>query len=85
MKISVELVEKTKGWLQEEGIKHFRDIKETHGEIAAVFMEGSIPHAVHFNEGMSVRNFMRQSGECKNWTAHEFDDNWESLIEKVIK
>ena len=85
MKISDGLIKKTKEWLQEEGIKHFKDIKKTHGEIAVVFMEGKIPHAVHFNEGMSVRNFMRSSGECDTWTAHEFDDNWENLIEEVIK
>ena len=48
-------------------------------------MEGDIPHIVHFREGMQVRNFMRQSGECNDWSDHEFDDNWVKLIELIIK
>jgi len=89
-KISTELIEKTKKWLHLlGGIKFFKDVKKEHGQINALWMEKygnlEIPHPVHFREGMDVRNFMRGSGECKNWTAHEFDDNWIALVEECIK
>lgn len=45
----------------------------------------SVPHVVHFREGMQVRNFMRNSELCKNWNDHDFDDNWVSLIEECIR
>ena len=80
-----ELVNKTKDWLKDPGIKHFKNIKEKHGKIDAVFMDGPIPHPVHFQEGMTVRNFMRHQIECKGWGDHDFDDNWVSLIEECIK
>jgi len=82
--IPEELVEKTREWLGVDGLKFFRDVKEKYGEVAAVWMDGPIPHAVHFREGMQVRNFMRETGLCEDWTHHELDDNWEDLIEKVI-
>ena len=82
--IPKSLVKKTKKWLRKEGIKHFKDIKEKHHTINAVWNEDGIPHSVHFREGMQVRNFMRDCRECKEWNAHDFDDNWISLIEKVI-
>jgi hypothetical protein len=44
----------------------------------------AIPHPVHFHEGMSVRNFMRKTGLCDGWDAHDYDDNWSTLIEKVL-
>ena len=59
-------------------------IKE-YGEISPVFMEGGIPHAVHLNEGMQIRNFMRSTGFCDDWTAQEFDDSWISLVEEALK
>ena len=83
--ISKELVKKTKKWLRETGIEYFQDIKKEHGCIDAVWNDGGIPHSVHFREGMQVRNFMRQSKLCKNWTDHDYDNNWITLIEKCIK
>ena len=89
MKISNELIEATKKWLGQKGIDHFKEIKEKHGRIDAVYnieLEyGSIPHSVHFNEGMQIRNFMRSTELCKEWTAHDYDDNWVQLMEKVIE
>jgi len=46
---------------------------------------GSIPHPVHFREGMQVRNAMRNSGLCKHWTDHDFDDAWTRVVRKAIK
>jgi len=78
------LVEKTRTWLGKKGIDFFKEMKEKHGEYAAVFMEGRLPHAVHFREGMQVRNFMRKNG-CENWDAHDLDDSWVSLITEVVE
>lgn len=44
-----------------------------------------IPHAVHFREGMQVRNFMRSSGLCDGFDDHDYDDTWVDLIERCIE
>lgn len=83
--ITPALVKACREWLGKMGIDYFRKIRETHGEIAAVFMEsGSMfPHAVHFSEGMQIRNFMRDNG-CADWSADDLDNNWDKLIERCI-
>ena len=85
MNISGELVEKTTEWLGVDGISFFKDIKKKHGEIGAVYSECGIPHSVHFNEGMQVKNFLQGTGLCDNWTCHELDDNWAEVIDKCLK
>ena len=84
VEITEEIVKKTKDWLGEDGIKFFKETKEKYGEIAAVYSEGGIPHSVHFNEGMQVRNFLRSTSLCLNWTHHDLDDNWVKIIEIII-
>ena len=84
-KISKKLIKKTKEWLRKDGITFFRGVKEQYGKINAVWLEDKIPHAVHFREGMRVRNFMRSSGLCEGWDDHDFDNNWINLIKKCIK
>ena len=79
-----KLIEKTRKWLGQEGFNFFKKTKEEYGEYDAVFMEGRFPHAVHFQEGMRVRNFMRENG-CKDWDAHDLDDSWVALITKVVE
>ena len=44
----------------------------------------NIPHAVHFSEGMQVRNFLRQQPETKDWTDHDFDNRYIPLLNEVI-
>lgn len=44
-----------------------------------------IPYAVHFNEGMQIRNFLRGTGLCDNWDCHDLDNNWADIVEKVIE
>lgn len=39
-----------------------------------------IPHPVHAREGMIIRNAMRKSGLCKDWDAHDYDDNWIRVV-----
>jgi hypothetical protein len=79
------LVERVKDWLGEEGIAHFRQYKRTYGEVSPVYMEGGLPHVVHFREGMQVRNYMRKTGLCSDWDSHDYDDSWTSVIEEAIK
>ena len=83
--IPSELIEKTKTWLGKKGKKFFLSVKGKHGTLNACWSEGDIPHPVHFREGMQVRNFMRQSNMCDDWTDHDFDDNWMPLIEEVLE
>jgi hypothetical protein len=83
--ISNELITTTKNWLQKEGIKFFREIKEKHGKINYCWDEKGIPHPVHFREGMQVRNFIRSTGLCNDWNGLDYDDNWIALIEECIK
>lgn len=80
----VELVEKVREWLGPEGIEHFRAIVRDHGEVDAVFMDGGFPHAVHFREGMRVRNKLRELTDHA-WTAHEYDDRWVGIVEEAIR
>ena len=80
--ITDDIINQTRTWLGAEGIAFFRKIKKEHKNIAtACWMEGSIPHPVHFREGMQVRNYLR--GIVK-WTDHQYDDNWAEVIERAI-
>ena len=79
-----ELVEKTREWLGEDGRAFFKKCLEEHGKIDAVYEEGRIPHAVHFREGMSVRNFLRGTGLCDHWTDHDFDNSWVDIVRRAL-
>lgn len=83
--IPPELIKKTKDWLGVDGHKFFNGLLKDHGRIDACFMEGSLPHPVHFREGMQIRNFMRLSNMCDDWGDHDFDDNWVELIRRALK
>lgn len=82
--ITDDLVAQVREWLGTEGRAHFQKIKADHGEINACWMEGGIPHPVHFREGMQVRNKMRELTN-NEWTAHEYDDRWVEVIERAIQ
>jgi hypothetical protein len=84
MKITDELVEKVKKWLGEDGREYFIWCLEEHGGVNPVYMEDGIPHPVHFREGMQIRNFMRTSGLCEDWTDHDLDNNWTEVVEKAL-
>jgi len=71
-------------WLGVDGLKFFRETKEKHGEVAAVYDAGGYPHCVHFAEGMALRNFMRGTGLCKDWDACMYDDTWVSVVEACL-
>lgn len=85
-------------WLRGEGVAFFREMQEKHGTVSPVFMEGfgivggdcgsltigRVPHAVHFHEGMQVRNFLRDLPETNGWDCGDFDDRWQELVELAI-
>ena len=77
--------ERFKKWLRPEGIQWFNDIKKKHGTILAIWKEGYIIHTVHFQEGMQVRNWMRQQPEFSDkLNDHWLDDNWAEFVEKNL-
>lgn len=79
-----KLAKKVRKWLGPQGVKHFRDIKKKHGCIDAVWMEGKLPHPVHFREGMQVRNKLRELTDY-SYSDHEYDEMWVGIIEEAIK
>jgi hypothetical protein len=80
----MNLVEQIRAWLGEQGVTFFRNLKESHGRVDAIWMEGSVPHIVHFREGMQVRNKLRELTN-NEWTAHEYDDRWIGIVEQAIQ
>ena len=83
--ITDTIVKQVRYWLGEEGRKCFASYKEEHGTVSPVFMDGNIPHPVHFREGMAVRNFLRGLDDCKEWDTNQFDNNWKEVVERAIK
>ena len=84
IEIPMSLLLKVKHWLKAGGVKHFQNIVKEHDRIDAVWMEGSIPHPVHFREGMQVRNFLRDQKECNSWNQDDLDNNWVTVIKKIL-
>lgn len=82
--ITKEMIEATKKFLGIEGIAHFRKYKEEYNDVSPV-IPGLIPHPVHFREGMQIRNALREAGVCKDWDAHDYDNNWARIVEEAIK
>lgn len=82
--IPQELVDHVKTRIGPHGCKLFKDYKEKHGTICPTFLRGVVPWPVHLREGMAVRNIMRDLPVCKDWTDHDFDDNWTKVIGKVL-
>lgn len=73
-------------WLTPNGIAFFKGLLKEHNTILAVWMEGDIPHAVHFREGMQVRNWMRSQPEfADNLDDHWLDDNWAEFVSSCLK
>ena len=90
-KITDAIVMYIRLWLKEEGITWFRLVKKTFGTVSPVIPinhklnpDKIIPHPVHFREGMQVRNALRSPPDCFSWGDHDFDDNWEEVVDKAI-
>ncbi len=74
-------------WLRPEGIEYLQGVIKEHGTILAVWNESGIPHCVHFQEGMQIRNWMRDQPEFKDmedWQNHWFDENWAEFAERNL-
>lgn len=82
--ITTDLILGIREWLGPDGQQFFKNLKEEHGRVDPCLKIGDVPHPVHFREGMSVRNKMRQLTNY-SWTDHEYDDNWVQVIEKAIE
>lgn len=80
----IHLIPELKRWLGEAGMTHFRNIKQEHGKVNAVWVELGIPHCVHFREGMQIRNKLRELTDSK-WSVNEYDNTWAEIIEECIK
>jgi len=71
-------------WLGEDGKKFFIDCLNNHGSVSPVIIEDGFPHAVHFREGMQVRNFLRTLPSCSSWTCHDYDNYWTEVVTRAI-
>lgn len=79
-----KLVADVREWLGEDGLAFFRQNLEEHGTVSPLLKDGPIPHPVHFREGMTVRNKLRDLTN-NSWTDHEYDDRWKTVIERAIR
>lgn len=79
----LHLIPDMRKWLGENGLAFFKRIKKEHGTLNAVWMEGGIPHSVHFREGMQIRNKLRDLTQ-NAWTTNEYDNTWADIIEECI-
>jgi hypothetical protein len=84
MAIEPQVISGLKEFLGPEGIQFFREVKKEHGSLNAVWMEDGIPHAVHFREGMQVRNAMRRL-TTNALTAIDYDEMWIEAVEECMK
>ena len=80
-----ELIIAVGNWLGDEGAKFFQGILDEHGELNAVFMKDGFPHAVHFREGMQVRNFIRGTGLLPEDDAIDLDGEWETIVRLALR
>jgi hypothetical protein len=78
------LIEDVRKWLGGDGRDLFLTYYKEHGTVSPVLSGEGMPHPVHFREGMQVRNFMRKTGLCEDWNAHDYDDNWQEVVRKAI-
>ena len=82
----MNIKERFKEFLGEDGINFFTEIYDEHGKLNVCLTDGDIPYPVHFRAGMQVRNWMRGQEEYKNLLEKEqageeqFDDIWEGFV-----
>jgi len=80
-----EILDAVRDWLGIEGLAFFSKVKDDHGRLDAVWMEGGIPHPVHLREGMQIRNFLRSLPQCKDWGCHTLDNEWTKIVEEALE
>ena len=82
-----DLVTRLRKYLGKGGIHFFWTLLRLTKTVSPVLRtKGMIPsHPVHFREGMTVRNWLRDQPECANWTTDDFDNKWADLVEKAVR
>lgn len=78
-----DLIPELAQWLGDTGLYFFRELKEKYGNIDCCYIEGGMPHPVHFREGIKVRNKLRELTN-NTWTVYEYDNTWAEIIDKCI-
>jgi len=76
-----ETFEKLKDFLQEGGISYFRSIKCKYGRYDAVYKDGCLPHSVHSNDGMIIRNFLTSRCDYK-W--EDVENTWMDVLQEFF-
>jgi len=85
------IVIKLHDWLGKDGRHFFRTLAKFYkGDVIPVIKlnrsKRFLPcHAIHFREGMSVRNFLRGLDECKDWTHEQFENDYVDYIKEAMK
>ncbi len=89
--ITKEMVDYIYEFLGEDGRKFFAENLRDHGDVApCLVVEGlspsspHFPHPVHFREGMQIRNALRKSGLCEGWDDHDYDNNYQEVLQRAI-
>lgn len=72
--ITEAIVKATRDFLGHDGKKFFT---------VCLIREGDLI-STHFREGMQIRNFLRGLDDCKDWTDHDFDNNWIEIVTRAI-
>ncbi len=75
-------------WIGDDGVRYFRLLKSLTGSYSPVLYlnqkrKGRPVHIVHLNEGMQIRNWMRDQPEFKGWDAERLDNYWEILVGRM--
>ena len=60
------------------------EIERQAGRRATVGQVGLLPHPVHFREGMEIRNVLRKSGLCKDWSNDDYENLWTEVVKQAI-
>ena len=85
-KLTEEEMAAFKKWLGEEGIRYFRHLKGLKGTVIPVLHTNGIPWAVHYREGMQIRNWLRKNTELgKKLNSVELDNVYVKLLEEAIE
>lgn len=88
-----QIVEELYKFLGKEGVDFFKQVKDEFGIVSAVLPRGHklnphknfAPFAIHFNEGMQIRNYIRSKFPDEKFDSIELDDNWAKWVESALE
>jgi NTP pyrophosphatase (non-canonical NTP hydrolase) len=86
--ITHEMEDLVRNYLTREGLQFFKIIYNLVGTVNVVISPIDVtyvPHPTHFREGMQIRNLLRESKLCPDWTDHDYDNNWFRIVESAIE